>query len=139
MPELISKNEKQLNTKAANNSRFVTKVRWVVEVINTFSKNSLKAIKHVPNKSLPHTEHDYKIAGALINRYFKRLIADKDDSELILQNMKAKINVENELKCIVEADKLHLKSRFVSLSADEVLDFPKVDLSVIKTRITLGI
>ena len=36
MPALLSKNEKQLNTKEANSSRFVTKLRWVVEVINTF-------------------------------------------------------------------------------------------------------
>lgn len=63
----LAKKEKQLNTEAANLSRIVTKVRWVIEVINTFLKNSFKALKQVANKSLPHTHDDYKIAGALIN------------------------------------------------------------------------
>ena len=36
MPALLSKNQKQLNSLYANLSRFVTKIRWVVEVINTF-------------------------------------------------------------------------------------------------------
>ena len=40
MPVLLSKNEIQLSTQDANSSRFVTKLRWVVEVINTFLKNS---------------------------------------------------------------------------------------------------
>jgi len=71
MPVLLSKNENQLSTQDANNSRFVTKLRWVVEVINFFLKNSFKALKQVPNISLPHTLEDYKIAGAIINRFFK--------------------------------------------------------------------
>jgi hypothetical protein len=67
MPALLSKNKKLLETFDANTSRFVRKVRWVLEVINTFLKNSFKALKQVPNKSLPHTQEDYRIAGALIN------------------------------------------------------------------------
>jgi hypothetical protein len=63
MPVLLSKNENQLSTQYANNSRFVTKYRWVVEVINTFLKNSFEALKQVPNISLPHTLEDYKITS----------------------------------------------------------------------------
>ena len=62
MPALLAKNEKQFNTHDANVSRFVTKIRWMVEVINTFLKNSFKALKHVANQSLPHTYEDYRIA-----------------------------------------------------------------------------
>ena len=67
---------------------FVTKIRWVVIVINTLLKNSFKALKHVPNQSLPHTQIHYQIAGALINKYFKRLFSDKDDNNAIVENMK---------------------------------------------------
>ena len=104
MPALLSKNEKQLNTKEANGSRFVTKLRWVVEVINTFLKNSFKALKQVPNISLPHTLEDYKIAAALINRFFKRLFSDQNDHKEIVENMKLKLDVENELEKLVKND-----------------------------------
>jgi len=97
MSVLLSKNENQLSTQDANNSRFVTKLRWVVEVIDSFLKISFKALKQVPNISLSHTLEDYKIAGALINRFFKRLFSDQNDEEAIVKNMLNKLNVDNEL------------------------------------------
>jgi hypothetical protein len=97
MSVLLSKNENQFCTQDANNSRFVTKLRWVVEVIDSFLKISFKALKQVPNISLPHTLEDYKIAGALINRFFKRLFSDQNDEEAIVKNMLNKLNVDNEL------------------------------------------
>ena len=82
MPALLSENEDQLSIQEANNTRvFVTKLRWVVEVTNLFLKFSLKALKEVPNKSLPHTLDDYKIAGALINKFFKRLYSDQTNEK----------------------------------------------------------
>ena len=87
MPVLLSKNENQLRTPDANSSRFVTKLRWVVKQINTFKKNSFKALKQVPNKSLPHTHEDYRIAGALINRFFKSLFSDQNDDKEIVKNV----------------------------------------------------
>ena len=50
MPELLQRGEKQFNSKDANKTRFVTKCRWVVEVVNSFLK-SFKALKQVSNKS----------------------------------------------------------------------------------------
>ncbi len=38
------KTNQQMSTLEANRTRFVTKCRWVVEVINAFLKNSFKAI-----------------------------------------------------------------------------------------------
>jgi hypothetical protein len=116
----------------------VTKLRWVVEVINTFLKNSFKALKQVPNKSLPHTHEDYRIAGALINRFFKRLISDQNGDEEIVKNMKNKLNTHNELQTIVENNQLKSKAKFIKLDSTQIIDFPKLDLNEIKTRITLG-
>jgi hypothetical protein len=53
--------------------------------------------------------------------------------------MKMKRNVENELIKIVTAEKLHLKSKFIALDGSEISDFPKIDISDIKTSITLGV
>ncbi len=116
----------------------MTKLRWVVEVINTFLKNSFKALKQVPNKSLPHTHEDYRIAGALINRFFKRLISDQNGDEEIVKNMKNKLNTHNELQTIVENNQLKSKAKFIKLDSTQIIDFPKLDLNEIKTRITLG-
>ena len=46
--------------------------------------------------------------------------------------------LNNDLKRIIEEDKLHLKSQFVSLNSEHINDFPKLDQSIIKTNITLG-
>ena len=45
MPSLIKNGENQLTTEEANKSRCVTKCRWVVEVINSFSKRYLNLLK----------------------------------------------------------------------------------------------
>ena len=95
IPYCLKKNEKQLDTIAANQSRLVTKCRWVIEVTNSFLKNSFKALDNVKNKSLPHTLQDYKIAASLINKYFKRLYSDNDELE-IARKMKEIWNVSTE-------------------------------------------
>ena len=78
IPSSIEKDQKQLSTLAANHSHMVTKCRWVIEVTNSFLKNSFKALDNVKNLSLKHTLVDYRIAASLINKYFKRLYSDND-------------------------------------------------------------
>ena len=41
---------KQLTTIKANKTRFITKIRWVIEVINSFLKQSFKALSYGKNK-----------------------------------------------------------------------------------------
>ena len=136
---MLSENEVQSSTQEANNTRvFVTKLRWVVEVTNSFLKNSFKALKEVPNKSLPHTLDDYKIAGALINKFFKRLYSDQTNEKEISKNMKDKLKIENELEKLVKDNKLNLKTKFTKLDSSSMNDFPKLKLTEIKTGITLG-
>jgi hypothetical protein len=97
MPALLGKNQKQLTTMEANESRLVTKLRYVVEVTNCFCKRSFQALREVQNQSLKHTIEDYKIAGALINKFNKRLISDGDCEE-VADKMLETLNQPNELK-----------------------------------------
>ncbi len=46
-------------TMEANESRLVTKLRYVVEVTNCFCKRSFQALREVQNQSLKHTIEDY--------------------------------------------------------------------------------
>lgn len=39
MPALLGRDDKQFDAIDANKSRFVTKCRWVVEVVNSFLKS----------------------------------------------------------------------------------------------------
>lgn len=140
MPAFISNGEKQLSTKEANQTRFVTKCRWVVEVINAFLKVAFKALREVPNISLVHAAQDYRIAGALINRFFSRfLFANAEKQVEIAQRMKEKFASENKVQIIVETCQLHKKSKFDKLEdASQIDDFPRLSREEITDAITMG-
>jgi hypothetical protein len=73
LPTCVPPVRKQLTIREANESRFVTKCRWVIEVINSYFSQSYNALKNFRNKMLPHIMKDYKIAGSLINKFHRRL------------------------------------------------------------------
>jgi hypothetical protein len=100
--------QKQLSTIEANRSRLVTKVRWVVEVLN----GRLKQYKHigniVRNTTLPNIMDDIKIAAAIINSKYTPLVADNDNIE-IAEEMLSRINNPNTLIDIVEKNNYERK------------------------------
>ena len=69
MPSFIEGGCNQLKTSEVNQSRLVTICRWVVEVVNSHLKTSFKALVFVRTQSLPHIMQDFKISGALINKF----------------------------------------------------------------------
>ncbi|CAF1079292.1 unnamed protein product, partial [Brachionus calyciflorus] len=138
MPSFLSKKEKQFSTLDANRTRLVTKSRWVVEALNAFLRRSFKALSEVKNKSLPHILTDYKIAGAMENRFYRRLFSDNDNNFEIVTNMKKKVSCANELEVFVRDNKFHKKSLFVRLESYDQDDFPKIDEAILKNQITLG-
>lgn len=74
MPNLLEKGQKQFTTMQANESRLCTKTRWVVEATNSLLKQKFRTLDYtVQIKSLSHLLLDFRIAGALINRFGKRL------------------------------------------------------------------
>ena len=139
LPTCVPPERKQLTTREANESRFVTKCRWVIEVINSYFSQSYNALKNVRNKMLPHIMKDYKIAGSLINKFHRRLFSDGDNQIQIALKMKSLLNHQNHLDS--ETQNLKIKSQlFEKIDAnDQLPDFPKIlDLNQIKNNITLG-
>jgi hypothetical protein len=63
------KGRRQFTTTEANESRCVTKIRWVVEAVNARIKHFKFLSNTVQNSSLPHLEAYLSIACAIINRY----------------------------------------------------------------------
>lgn len=139
MPSCIPSNRKQLTTFEANQSRFVTKCRWPVEVVNGLLKTLFRAHnKVVSNVTLHHSLSDFRIAGALINRFHKRLISDPDNGIEIAREMLSKLNTINELENIVDTYRIDRNRKsYKKLNANMVSDFPKLDLETIKKKITL--
>ena len=120
----------------ANQTRLITKCRWVIEAINGSLKQSHKALDKIQNTMLTHIIDDFKIAAALLNAFRHFLKTDGEDSEEIALNMLAKVNSKNELvKLINNKDKT---SDFVSIDAIELNDFPKIELESIIKKITFG-
>jgi hypothetical protein len=60
---------RQFTTSEANQSRYVTKVRWVVEAVNSRIKQFKYLSNTIPNSSIPHLEQYISIVCAIINRY----------------------------------------------------------------------
>lgn len=77
-----------LTNKQANDSRIVTKLRWVVEARNGHLKKIWPFFaKQWTTHELIHLDEDIRIAAALINIFFKLLIPDKADGEEIARGM----------------------------------------------------
>lgn len=131
-------NSKQLTTEDANNSRFVTKVRWVVEAVHGILKQKYKLLDHIlDNKILPKTKSYYRIASYLINRYGKRLTSDQGISENILKRMQEKKTAENILAKMVEENGwLRKKLPFENMSSDILMDFPELSVTHMKILFT---
>lgn len=77
--DYIKKNEKQFNVMEANESRLVTKTRFIVEARNGHMKSIWKCFSRTKNTyTMPHFMEDFKIGAALINTYFPVIHTDVD-------------------------------------------------------------
>lgn len=107
MPEMITKNpdgtsKKQLSTQQANNSRLVTKCRYVVETRNGHMKCVWRLFKMVwCTKSLQHLMKDWEIGAALLNKFFSDLISDKQVPVDVASRMCEKLNEPNRVAEII--------------------------------------
>lgn len=102
IPEFIDGGKAQLTTKQANNSRIVTKTRFIVEIRNGHIKQKWKHLDGVKNiESIPYLMKDYQVCAALVNAFCPNIRSDKDDWELVGNNMLKNLGVVNELSRIV--------------------------------------
>ncbi|CAF1124700.1 unnamed protein product [Brachionus calyciflorus] len=105
--------QKQLNWSQGNETRLVTKCRYIIEVINRIFKQQFKALKETQNSMLSHIFDDFRIAASLINGFFSERISDKED--------------------LTSSQNLYTKIK--ELQAD---GFPKPDVETLRKKITFG-
>lgn len=85
----------------ANETRFVTKIRLIIEDINGTIKQNFRVFDGtIQNSMLIHIMDDLKIACALINCFFNRKLSDVEDSKEIAEEMKKKLTRKMNLKSI---------------------------------------
>lgn len=86
-----------LSTAKANQSRLVTKVRWVVEARNGHLKSiwSIFAKKWSGRDVVSYLNDDMHIAAALINKFSAKLLADHDDETIATEMLETNKRVDS--------------------------------------------
>lgn len=91
----------QLSRRDANESRFATKTRFVVEVRNTHIKNKWKHLSGTKNyQSIPHLKKDFQICAAFVNAFCRSIISDQNDWDGIGDLMLENFSERNTLRAI---------------------------------------
>lgn len=140
IPEFVQKNTNgQLTTKQCNKSRFVTKLRYTIEVANGHMKTKWhlfnKIIPSILNKNLMS---DYKIGAALSNAFVKPIICDQNDFMNVGTQMISRIDCKNELERIIQSQAFKRCERLFFQPIDpQQLIFPQLNQDQIKC-ISLG-
>lgn len=140
MPSLLPRGQKQFTTEEANESRLVTKTRWIVEARNGHLKTIFKFLDGVvPIVHLPNIGDFYRIAGAIINRYRPLIHMQGADIELARECLR-RSRMPNLLQQRVEREELHRRNarRWQQLTANLVNDFPELSIDYLK-NLTVGV
>lgn len=130
---------KQHTTDEANESRLVTKIRWVVECANGRVK-TWEFLNHVISNSQVQFAGDYiRIIAALCNAFRPPLAKSHPQDESVAQKMLAQLGKENELQQRVSSGTLSSRGhRWEDIDAAELPDFPKLDEDYLRA-LTFGV
>lgn len=137
MPGLKGKRA-QLPTIEANESRRVTKLRWVVEAVHGVISQKYRLLHHnLDNKILPKVKTLCKIVGFLHNKYGKRIDYSSDIDDEIIDQMEKTMHVPNTLSSEVESKRWSRRKTLLKmLASSEVLDFPRLTEYQLKVLFT---
>lgn len=127
MPQYLQKGNSQHSTEEANTSRLVTKVRWVVESVNTRIKQWKFFDKVVSNHYIPYIGDFLRIVCALFNCYRPHLADMDSSSKELAKKMLERSLKGNDVQKMVEEEGL-LKKRSV---------FKKVNMNTSDTAVPL--
>lgn len=126
MPACVPPKQPQMTTEQANKTRFVTKVRYKIEVVNGILKQNNLLANTRFNSMIDSAIDDWKIAAAIYNEFFTPIESDKGFEGFVAQKMISRLNTECELKD--KATQLDRKSSVWKLIDQSALpDFPVLD------------
>lgn len=127
----------QLTTEQANRSRLVTKTRYVVEVQNGHLKTVWPIFAEMwPTIALKHRGEDLRNAAALLNAFFRQIVANKDKEAHVANAMLSKMNIPNIVHAVVQEFSHEDLDAFVLIDENDFA-FPRIDEDDLP-QITLG-
>ncbi|XP_058809857.1 uncharacterized protein LOC131675049 [Phymastichus coffea] len=137
MPALKGKRN-QLTVEESNESRLVTKVRWVVEAIHGVVGQKHKLLHNQFHNSQLHSAGLYcRIACFLNNLFGKRLNSDVGKINSIIERINETKNLKNTLAEFVEENNWNRKTTpFSTVSSNDLLDFPELTIDELQILFT---
>ena len=140
MPFFLPKGKTQHTTEEGNYSRFVTKVRWVVEAVNGRVKQWKIFDGVIQNSQIPTIGDDLKVVCSICNAYRPPLIIDTSRDEEIAFQMVELSKFGNELMKRVKEEQLHKRSCTWKKIDDNgvVPDFPRLTHDELR-QLTVGV
>lgn len=126
LPSFLSKNQKAMTTDQANETRKLTKVRWVVESAIGRLKRNILFRNTVPNAALPTIALDFRISAALINKFKVPLVTDTSISTIWASQMLKMMKSQNKLHQRFESGEINSKKRSMwhKISTIALVEFP---------------
>ena len=117
----------------ANRSRFISKIRWVVESANGRVKHFKWLNQTIQNTTIPQIRNYLQITCALINAYRAPAISSFSNHDQIVTKMLAYLHVPNLRRTRLNNEVLHWSNNDVS----NLVDFPILTIDQIRL-ITVG-
>lgn len=138
MPAFLQRRERQFDAEVANTNRLITKIRWIVEARNGHLKSIFKHLGNTFNiQNARHLGDDYRICGAIINKYHPLIIMENATVE-VARTMLQRVNTLNEIRARVEVDNLRRRNAQWQRLEQQAPDFPALDLEYLEA-LTFGV
>ena len=137
MPLCLGGN-KQFTAAQANESRFVTKIRWAVESVHGIIKQKYRIFDHrIDNNLLPKIGIMLRIACHINNMYGKRLSSDRHMQDEVVKRMLRMQNAPNTLGEEAAANNWNRVQRpWIDVTSDSIVDFPDLTEEQLKILFT---
>ncbi|CAF3020910.1 unnamed protein product [Rotaria sp. Silwood2] len=111
MPGLLDKNDKQLSTNDANESRLISKCRWVVESFHARFKKWRFFSERIDQSFLLNIGKLTRIVAACLNKYRPVLYdANSDHDKAIVQRIIDLLDRQSTLEKLVSSNQLSLRT-----------------------------
>jgi len=139
MPSLLPNGRKQFTAVEGNHSRRVTMVRWLVESTNGRLKNVFSFFKGtIVGSHKGKIKPFFKIACALLNKYFDPLFNDAEKHERFAEVVLARLDMPNLLQSRAEELRLiRMTGKWQRASEETVGNFPRLTWAELE-EFTLG-
>lgn len=124
IPLFLHPSKKQFTVEEANESRLVTKTRFIVETRNGHMKKMWKYFDgNNSTRICPHLMTDFKIGASMINAFRPLIITDGENHDSLGNSLVQRLRVPNHLYQTVERLK---KQHFESIGNDDMNAFPRL-------------